>query len=55
MTNLGMVASFEERSDSHKTILVIPHDGVWLCIWITWNLEGVMENCYGMSGNSTAL
>lgn len=55
VTYLGEVAGLEEGCDSHKTILIIPHDSVSLPLWIIWNLECVLIDCRHKGISSTIL
>jgi hypothetical protein len=42
--SLGVIACLEERRDSYKADLVIPHDSV-LLIRLVGQAEGVLKHC----------
>ena len=43
--HLRVLASLEEGSDADESDLVIPHDNMASTVWVTWNAEGVLEDC----------
>jgi len=44
ITDFGVFATLEERSDANETNIIIPHHNVFLLV--SRNFESVLENCH---------